>query len=157
MDFEVHRLVGSLWLQTGSNFSGFKILSRFLTICYDIFLDEGFLQLLFSTFVLPLVSTWELVRSTLDSYHFKLGSFYYGGFLPHSDLLDNGHCGELLFELRMGLICDRLGDTLKSFEILLDWVSPQFVDKALVFLMALHSLLSLGFLSSAPPRLEFPL
>lgn len=71
--------------------------------------------------------------------------------------MDNGRCGELLFELRMGLICDRLGDTFKSFEILLDWVPSQFVDKALVVLMGLHSLLSFGFLASAPPQLEFPL
>lgn len=68
-----------------------------------------------------------------------------------------GWFGQLLYELRMGLICDTMEDTHASMDFLLYLVPDQYVDEAWVVFEALHSLLTLGFLFTTLARLEFPL
>lgn len=132
-------------------------MSRFVTICYDVLIDVDLVCLLVSTFIFPSVCNWDLVSSTLVDYRFDVGSFYYGGFLPRHELMVNGWFGQLLYELRMGLICDTMEDKRASIDFLLYLVSDQYVDKAWVIFEALHSLITLGFLFSATAHLALPL
>lgn len=143
--YEIRKLLGNCWLEICVNISYFEIMSQFVRIFYNVLLDVELIRLLVSTFMFPTMCNCDMVFPALDSYHFDVGTFYYGGFLPCHELLGNRWYGQLLFELRMGLICDTLDDTLACMEFHVNWVPAQIMDKALVIFVALHSLLSLSF------------
>lgn len=155
--FEFRKLLACRWLEICPHISYAELLSRFVTICYDILLDDDLVCLLVSMFIFPTVCNWDLVSSALVDYRFDVGSFYYGGFLPCHELMVNGWFGQLLHELKMGLICDTMEDIRDYVDFLLYLVPDQYVDKAWVVFEALHSLITLGFLFSTPARLALPL
>lgn len=88
------------------------MVSRFLTICMDFLLDAPLVQALADTFLLPSLYNYLALDIALSNYSFGFGDFSYGGFMSLVELLANGWCGELLFVIRCGLICDEFDDTL---------------------------------------------
>lgn len=73
--FEFRKLLGCRWLEICPNISYFELLSRFVTICYDVILDVDLVCLLVSTFIFSSVLNRDMVFSALDDYHFDVGSF----------------------------------------------------------------------------------
>lgn len=75
VDFEFRRLMGCRWLEVFPQVSYAELLSRFVTICYDVLLDEDLVHLLVSMFIFLTVCNWALVSPALADYHFDMGSF----------------------------------------------------------------------------------
>lgn len=88
VSFEFRKLLECHWLEIFPHISDAELLSQFVTICYDVLLDDDLVCLLVSTFIFSTVCNWDMVSSALADYHFDVGSFYYGGFLPFHELME---------------------------------------------------------------------
>lgn len=151
LESKIRRVVGNRWLLSPSFISSSEVLSHFFTICYDLLWDKTLVQLIASKFVAPPWLDMHYLGSALDSYNFDMGTLPYGAFLFVQELLENGFCGEFLFEIRMGQICDTIDEALKVVERLLEFISPQVLTRARDVLDGLHALINFCFVSSASP------
>ncbi|GLJ24346.1 hypothetical protein SUGI_0464780 [Cryptomeria japonica] len=157
LESEIRRVMGNRWLLSRSFISFSEVLSCFFTICYDLLWDKTLVQLIASKFVAPPMLDMHHLGSALDSYIFYMGTLPYGGFLSVQNLLEDGHYGHLLFEIRMGLICDTIDEALKSVESLFGFISPQVLVRAREVLIGLHALINFCFVSSGTPLPAVPI
>lgn len=157
LESEIRRVVGNRWLLSPSFISFSEVLSHFFTICYDLLWDKTLVQLIASKFVAPPMLDMHHLGSALDSYIFDMGTLPYGGFLSVQNLLEDGHYGDFLFEIRMGLICDTIDEALKVVESLFGFISPQVLARARDVLIGLHALINFYFASSATPLPTVPI